>query len=692
MHVWLAALLVTPFVQDMPSITAQGPIEFLGDVWTASDQVVATWQDMRVETAMVEYNRVSHQLSATGGVSFFHADEQLTGSRLEMDTDTGVGFAFDVSGFVGPGLRVEAAEVRRLADGQYEVLNGTLILCGEDGKSILETKASRTIVDPNNSLRSFSSLLRLHRVPIFYTPYLRTSLEGEPRASGFLTPQTSTSTTKGRSISEEYYWVISRSADATVRGEYFSKRGMGGGVQFRAVPGQSSSVEINNFFAHDRLGQGGQRTQIRAYAGGNRFRTVADLNIFSSFEFRQVFEEDFNVISSPTERSVAFGTLSSPSVSYNVAYHRQGTFFRNQQTTIVRKFPSFDALVYARPLGNTGAYLSLEGGVAALHRRDAVVNSPALVGRFDVSPRLEFPLVRGPAFSWSHSVGFRETYYTRDAPLTGEAGVLNRLILDYGFNMSGPRFERQFGGWTHVVEPEVAYRYVSGVDDFPETLHVDELDLLANTHEVRYGITNRFFQNREVLSWSLSQKYYLDPSFGSALVPGRDNVFDGVLDLTGFGFADEPRRFSPIVSLVRYSPRASRSADVQLDYDTKRRQLRSAGLIGRYDLGISSVNLAYFRTRETPIQIASNQVRATVSYGNTRRIGMNGAASFSYNVDESILQAATARLSYNTECYGLHLEFALYDVGSRKESRFRFAFSLTDIGSIGTLREAGSLF
>jgi hypothetical protein len=71
---------------------------------------------------------------------------------------------------------------------------------------------------------------------------------------------------------------------------------------------------------------------------------------------------------------------------------------------------------------------------------------------------------------------------------------------------------------------------------------------------------------------------------------------------------------------------------------------------------------------------------------------MNGSLNLSYNVDESILQATTARLSYNTECYGLHLEFSQFDVGSRKESRIRFAFSLTNLGSIGTLRRSDDVF
>jgi LPS-assembly protein len=315
-----------------------------------------------------------------------------------------------------------------------------------------------------------------------------------------------------------------------------------------------------------------------------------------------------------------------------------------------------------------------------------------MVGRLDIAPRLEIPIVRGAAVSWSHSVGLRETLYTHRAGSGAGAGRLNRFVFDYGFELSGPRFARDFGPWTHVIEPEIAYRYRAGVDEFADTFRVDETDLLTNTHEVRYGITNRVLGDREILSWSLAQKYFLDPEFGGALEAGRDNVFEPLLDLTGFGFADRSRRFSPIVSVVRFAPDANRVADLQVDYDPTRRMFRSTGLIGRYRTGLTYYNVAYFRTSETPIQIASDQVRATLGYGDTERIGFNGSLNFSYNIDESILQTTTARLSYNTECYGLHLEFSQFDVGSRKESRFRFAFSLTDLGSIGTLRRSDQFF
>ena len=79
-------------------------------------------------------------------------------------------------------------------------------------------------------------------------------------------------------------------------------------------------------------------------------------------------------------------------------------------------------------------------------------------------------------------------------------------------------------------------------------------------------------------------------------------------------------------------------------------------------------------------------------YGDSVRSGLSGAFSFAYNIDQAFFQASTAQLSYNTDCYGLHLEFTQFDLGPRRESRIRFSFSLKDLGSFGTLRQQDRLF
>jgi LPS-assembly protein len=381
-----------------------------------------------------------------------------------------------------------------------------------------------------------------------------------------------------------------------------------------------------------------------------------------------------------------------PAASYNFSYSRRGTFFARQPTTILRKTPSVDIAIYSQPLGNLGAYFSLDAGVAGLHRRDGAIESPAFVERIDVFPRVEVPIIRGAAFSWSHQAGIRNTHYSHSRIPQIERDALNRFSLDYRTEFSGPRLEKDYGSFRHAIEPFAEYRYVTGVDRFGDTLIVDDVDLFANTNEVRYGISNRIYTDREVLSWTVSQKYFSDPEFGGALVPGRDNAFEPLLDLTGFGYGDQLRRFSPIVSRLSVSPWTDTAADFQIDYDTITNAFRSAGIVGSHRTGLSFYSLAYFFTRGTTIQIPTNQLRGVLGFGDSTRPGFNAAFSFAYNVDQSFFQASTAQLSYNTDCFGLHLELMQFDLGPRRESRIRFSFSLKDLGSIGTLRRRDQLF
>jgi LPS-assembly protein len=190
----------------------------------------------------------------------------------------------------------------------------------------------------------------------------------------------------------------------------------------------------------------------------------------------------------------------------------------------------------------------------------------------------------------------------------------------------------------------------------------------------------------------LAQKYFLDPTFGGALIPGRRNAFAPVLDISGFAFADGIRRFSPIISTMRLSTSASSSTDFEVDYDPRDHRFSAAGIVGNLNRGQFGGGISYFFTRRSAIEIPNNQLRGSLSYGNQFKPGFSAAFSFSYDAQHSIFQGSTAQVGYNTNCYGLSFEMSQVNLGFRVESRFRFAFTLKDIGSVGTLRRQERLF
>ena len=688
----IVILLFAGTQQDQVTIESDSPQERNGSVFSARDNVVITYQDLRVEADSVTYDESTKELVAEGRIRFTRGEEHLEADHIKINVETKAGVLTNVSGELGPGFFITAAEAEKAEDGRYYLKNSTITTC--DGPRPGWTLAlARAVVDTNQSVTARNSIFKLEGIPLFYLPYITVPASDRARSSGFLLPSSSGSTTKGRSIREAFYWAINRSADATITGEYFTKRGLTGAVNFRAVPARNSRVEVDSLFAKDREGQGGKSVRILAFGDlTENVRGAVDLNLVSSLVFRQVYEEGFNIISSPLEHSVAFVTRNRPDASVNVLFDRRAIFFTDQPSVALRKFPTLEASIPQRPLKQWPVYFSLDAGLSGVARRDASIKAPILVQRYDLHPTLEIPLLRSAAFEWSHRVGVRETIYTHSLQPQVLRDALNRFSFDYGSSFVGPQVERDFGTWRHVMEPSVEYRYVTGANRFRETIVVDDVDLITNTNEFEYAITNRFFTTREIFSWRIAQKYFFDPTFGGAIVPGKRNVFAPLLEISGFAFADGRRRFSPIVSTMRLSTSAATSTDLQVDYDTRNRLFRSAGVIGGVNRGQWLGQISYFFTRRSAIQIPNNQLRATLSYGNELKPGFSGAFQFSYDVQRSLFQGAIAQVGYNTDCYGLSFEFGQFDIGARKERSYRFAFSLKNLGSYGTLRRQERLF
>ena len=67
-------------------------------------------------------------------------------------------------------------------------------------------------------------------LPIFYYP-----IQEDDRATGFLIPTYGTSTLRGQSLSNAFFWAISRSQDATFLHDWFSKAGQPMGGEYRYI-------------------------------------------------------------------------------------------------------------------------------------------------------------------------------------------------------------------------------------------------------------------------------------------------------------------------------------------------------------------------------------------------------------------------------------------------------------------------
>ena len=59
-------------------------------------------------------------------------------------------------------------------------------------------------------------------------------------------------------------------------------------------------------------------------------------------------------------------------------------------------------------------------------------------------------------------------------------------------------FHRSGGSFffRHLIEPYITYRRIFGANNFDRVIRFDYIDAVANTNEIEFGISNRFFTRR----------------------------------------------------------------------------------------------------------------------------------------------------------------------------------------------------
>ncbi len=505
--------------------------------------------------------------------------------------------------------------------------------------------------------------------------------------------------------------------------------------------------------------QGGHEVRLDAEDTFGHFRGVASIDYLSSFVFRLAFNDVFSQAVNSEVKSEAFLSNATRGFFYNASAQRYQNFESTTPGDVITILhaPSFEASSVEHSIGHSPFYWSYNAAAEGLSRSEPSFRTAPLVGRFDFRPTLSLPLV---LHGWSVRPEFalRETFYTQQlVPSSGgvgvaESNVINRRAVEGSVEFRPPALERvydsEFWGrkWKHVIEPRATYRYVTGVDNFAQILRFDERDILSNTSEVEYAVVNRLYakrtsakdqdcdaagmaslnigrpavqslvpwerrserdeipcqpepQVREVVTWELAQKYFLDPTFGGALVPGQRNVFTTTADFTGIAFLAEARRLSPLISRLKFQATSRTEAEWDIDYDFKQSRINASTAFvnyrfGPYTVGGGDAYLLAPSNGPTPTgQQAFNQFRILLGYGQPNKRGFSGATNLGFDANLGFLQYAAVQTAYNWDCCGLSIEYRRFALGSvRNENQFRFNFALANIGSIGNLRRQEKLF
>ncbi|MFP5227133.1 MAG: LPS-assembly protein LptD [Acidobacteriota bacterium] len=750
-----------------------------GNLYTLDGDVVIYYRKYIVHADHATYNDGTGQIDAEGHLMIDGGpdDEHFVADHGTINVDADTGDFFDVVGTLGVegnprGRMVFTApnpfaltgrEVQQLGQGHYRVIHGTMTSCRlpKPDWRIL----SHTIELDKGVARASNGVFQLFRVPVMYLPYI-THAVNDQRVSGILLPYVGNNTTKGFIVGEGFYLTLGRSADLMLASQYYSKRGWApnGLFRYRGRGANFGTVHFESLF--DRgfpIGNGQTVNQGGVDVVGNgRFdfsdktTGVVNAEYLSSYIYRLVFEEDYTLAIDSEVKSQIFATHEDHDSWTSLRFSRYQDFQNANlpgDEVRIMHLPTIDVETAERRLGGADSaspvWWSVGGSAGALSRFDYPnFRTTAGVQRVDLYPRVSVPLHLA-GWTFQPSAAFRETWYGKSQytadleqiPVVRAEGQ-PRTDVEAGFEIRPPVVERDFSApWLvhllgsevrHTIEPDLAYRYVTGINNFRQILRFDDVDVASNTNEMEYGLTQRLFLRhlhphpckgdealgpdsmcgggtQDWITWRVAQKYYFDPNFDHSVTAGTPNPLTTTLDFTGVDFLTEPRSTTPVISRLRLRTTTATDAEWDLDYDVKEGKITSSNIFAGYRLGQYRFQFgdAYMNVPlgTTPLSTAKgpigspnapnpyNQINVSVIYGAANKLGPSVGMNTAYDLVHQQLQYGSLQTQYNWNCCGIDFQYRRFSLGSiRDDTEYFYSVNFAGFANVGDLTHRITLF
>jgi LPS-assembly protein len=720
---------------------------FIGHVeWDAGGDTKIYADDVMMYTG-------ENKAIATGNVVFAQGDNRISAEHAEFNTETRLGTFYNATGFstvkppkvqpARPGamapppvVGVETVviffgeKIEKIGPKKYRITNGGFSTCSQPTPR-WDLHAGTVLLNVDHYTTLTNAVLRVKGVPMFYTPFLYYPTKRDGRATGFLMPTYGSSSLRGQSFHNGFFWAIDRSQDATFVHDYSSKTGQGVGSEYRYNLGTGDGnirAYLDN--RHDATyvddagnvtNQAGSRSyQINGSANqllpfGLRAR--GNVQYFSSIADSQTFNT--NIYDATRNNRTFGGNLVGAWGKYtmNATFDHSEYFSNLTDSYLAGSLPRVSLSRNERPIGDSPVYFSATGefvktlNTSKVSSTDTTTNETVQtvtdtgLSRVDFAPQVRYPFKKWLWFTVNSTVGWRETYYTRSYAPSDDPAVAPNKIVDTGLNRTlytiqsqivGPVFNRVWdtpdNGYAekfkHSVEPVLNIVRTSSVDNIAQIVKLDGIDQYVGGTTLTYGLNNRFYAkrkltpggpatSRDIFDIELSQSYYTNQSAAQ---------YDLQYQTTMGQVA--PTHFSPIALNFRALPTDSVNANLRAEFDARYHGLRQISAQGTYSWtnqiqvsgnwskrGFIAEIPEFNDCRDVPVTnpptcnpASLDQAIGVSSTLHTRDNKIGGTVGLNYDVLRSYLQNERVSFFYNAQCCGIALEYQAYNYGSNSVS------------------------
>ncbi len=674
----------------------------------------------------------THRVVLTGNVTFRQRDAQVSADRAEFNFETRLGTFHHASGFAivatktknsllggqDPDVYFYGETIEKIGRDRYRITRGGFTTCVQPTPRWQITAGSVTLRLDHYAVVK-NAVLKAKGIPVFYLPAVFYPIKKNDRATGFLMPTYGSSSYRGFTLSNAFFWAIDRSQDLTFLDDWYTRRGNGMGLEYRyaSAPGSSGSVKFYRLDEHGTSAQNPdgsvtttpgtlsyelQSTVTQAL--GRRWAARGRVDYFTNLTVQQAYNTSIYEASNTTRTISGSLTGSLAGLTVNGSYDRTEYFSDANDSTVTGGTPRLTFTRNESPLFGSPLYFSMNGEYASMTRetRAAGVVTDRGLTRVDLMPTVRFPFTKWSFLTVNSSAAWRGTFWTRSLAPDGSGAVvddpISRSYFDLQSRITGPVFDRVWNTpdngyaekWKHSVEPYVAVRRVTAIDNFDRIVQLDGTDyILGGNTQVDYGVTNRLLakrgrgesaSTREIVTVTVGQTYYSNAQ-ASLYDTNYSTSFSGL----------PPSHVSPVRLTVRATPADSLNGGVKLEYDDRRGTLQSLAAEAQVGLGDRLRLTGGFSERLASALATVPQRDSFVNGAATFRSEANrvGATyTFNYDVGNATMLQSRVVAYYNAQCCGFGVEYQTYHfglaslyTGLQTDRRINFTFTLAGLGT-----------
>lgn len=660
----------------------------------AVGDVIILQEDFTLKADKVTLNTVTQDAKAIGKVTLTEGENILNCERLDINLNTKVGSLSQATLFMKEdNYHITGQTFEKLGENKYRVLHGTITTCdGEKPDWKITGGEINVTVEGYATLKN--STFQIRNIPIAYFPFFLYPVKTE-RQSGFLMPDFHYSSSDGVEISNEFFWAISKNADATFFMDYGSEKGVGEGVEFRYVLNKRSHGKLYQYYIEERsdyfddeynptFGRNRKRALVD-YEGEHYFNDtsytkahmtwLSDRKIYKDYgkEIRRSRSEVDRVSlrSKEKNKSYLFHTKnwSRYSLTGEMNYYKD---LIDRDRTTLQRLPKISFSGQRQNISGTPLFFKLDSAYDYFSRHHGVEGQ-----RLDLFPKISWPFNFNNYVKFTPEIGVRGLFgfgLTKNRDYDHQKGVidanaeLSTTILKV-YNFQGKRIAKL----KHTIKPSILYRYLSDEDqeEFPVFEH---LDRFYERNAVNYSVTNRFtakvllpdgsFTEQELGYLKIGQNYYFTHPEWPWLHEGYN----------GHDFSDIRTELRVRLGYFAY-------LKAQLNYNP-------------YDNNLGSYNafLLFQNKRDDYLRFEYRYVRDELEgYRVKLRYKINNSLSVFYETRHSEFNDKTLdslyALEYYAQCWSVRFvveENASQD-GRDRELEYAIMFNLAGLGEIGEI-------